>query len=101
MRPVIALLDELGNSVLFLKELAKTAFKTPCDRTTLLTQIYQVTVQSLVTTTFSGFFVGAILCVQFSQQLKEFDASSVLGGLATSATIRELGPLLIAFMLSG
>jgi phospholipid/cholesterol/gamma-HCH transport system permease protein len=57
--------------------------------------------QSLLTTASSGFFVGAILSVQFHAQLRSFGALSVLGGLATSGTIRELGPLLIAFMLSG
>ena len=97
----MSVFQEIGGAMLFLRELFWTAVKSPCDRKTLLTQIYQVTMQSLVTTAFSGFFVGAILCVQFSQQLKEFDSNSVLGGLATSGTIRELGPLLIAFMLSG
>jgi phospholipid/cholesterol/gamma-HCH transport system permease protein len=97
----MTIFSEIGGAVLFLRELFRTMIYSPCDRKTLLTQIYQVSMQSLVTTAFSGFFVGAILCVQFSQQLKEFDATSVLGGLATSATIRELGPLLIAFMLSG
>ena len=41
------------------------------------------------------------MAVQFNVQLKQFNALSVLGGLCTSGTIRELGPLLIAFMLAG
>src|SRR5690606_40968225 len=49
----------------------------------------------------AGFFVGAIMTIQFTLQVKEFGALGYLGGLATSATIREVGPLLIAFMLSG
>lgn len=49
----------------------------------------------------AGFFVGAIMCVQFTMQMKEFGALGFLGGLATSGTIREVGPLLIAFMLAG
>ena len=49
----------------------------------------------------AGFFVGAIMTVQFTMQMKEFGALGFLGGLATSGTIREVGPLLIAFMLSG
>jgi phospholipid/cholesterol/gamma-HCH transport system permease protein len=92
---------EVGSGLLFVKEILRTAIKSPWDRKLLLTQIYNVTMQSLLTTASSGFFVGAILAVQFNVQLKEFDSLSVLGGLATSGTIRELGPLLIAFMLSG
>src|SRR5690606_26838333 len=49
----------------------------------------------------AGFFVGAIMTIQFTMQVKEFGALGFLGGLATSGTIREVGPLLIAFMLSG
>src|SRR5690606_15432717 len=49
----------------------------------------------------AGFFVGAIMTVQFTLQVKEFGALGYLGGLATSATIREVGPLLIAYMSSG
>lgn len=45
--------------------------------------------------------MGAIMTVQFTMQMKEFGALGYLGGLATSGTIREVGPLLIAFMLSG
>ena len=41
------------------------------------------------------------MTVQFTMQMKEFGALGYLGGLATSGTIREVGPLLIAFMLSG
>jgi len=55
----------------------------------------------MATTGMAGFFVGAIMTVQFTLQMKEFGALGYLGGLATSGTIREVGPLLIAFMLSG
>ena len=41
------------------------------------------------------------MTIQFSMQLVEFSALAYLGGLSTSGTIREVGPLLIAFMLSG
>ncbi len=101
LKPLVGILDDIGGGLLFMWDLLKTAFRSPCERKTLLEQIYQVSMQSLVTTASSGFFVGAILSVQFNIQLKEFSALSVLGGLATSGTIRELGPLLIAFMLSG
>jgi phospholipid/cholesterol/gamma-HCH transport system permease protein len=95
------LLDEIGGAVLFLRDLFWVAIKTPCDRVTVLEQIYLVSVQSMVTTASSGFFVGALLTVQFSMQLQTFGSVTVLGGLSTSGTVRELGPLLIAFMLSG
>ncbi|MBK9293608.1 MAG: ABC transporter permease [Oligoflexia bacterium] len=98
---MIKILDDLGSALVFLNDIIKTIFKTPPDSKSVSEQIYNVTTQSLTTTVSSGFFVGAILSVQFNAQLKQFDTLSVLGGLSTSGTIRELGPLLIAFMLSG
>jgi phospholipid/cholesterol/gamma-HCH transport system permease protein len=50
---------------------------------------------------FAGFFVGAIMTLQFTLQVQMFSAMSYLGALVTSATVREVGPLLIAFLLSG
>ena len=64
-------------------------------------QIWKVTLQSLPTTAMAGFFVGAIMTVQFTMQITAFGALGYLGGLASSATVREVGPLLIAFLLSG
>ena len=41
------------------------------------------------------------MTVQFTMQIQTFGAMGYLGGLASSATVREVGPLLIAFLLSG
>src|SRR5207237_859421 len=49
----------------------------------------------------AGFLVGAIMTVQFTMQITAFGALGYLGGLSTSATVREVGPMLIAFLLSG
>jgi phospholipid/cholesterol/gamma-HCH transport system permease protein len=95
------LIDELGRGLLFLREVLLTLIRRPCTAHEVFTQIWRVTMQSLATTGMAGFFVGAIMTIQFTMQMKEFGALGYLGGLATSATIREVGPLLIAFMLSG
>src|SRR5689334_11486345 len=96
-----SLLDEVGGGVSFVGEVAKTAYRKPCSTQALADQIWKVTTQSLPTTALAGFFVGAIMTVQFTMQIKTFGALGYLGGLATSGTIREVGPLLIAFLLSG
>ena len=100
-RYLLAIIDEFGTSVLFLRELAETAIYRPCANRYVFEQVWKVTVQSLSTVAMAGFFVGAILVVQFTVQITEFGALGYLGGLTTSATIREVGPLLIAFMLAG
>ena len=101
MSGAMNLLSEIGGGLLFLKEILRTLLFKPCRRQDLFEQIWKVTVQSFATTGMAGFFVGAIMTVQFTLQMKEFGALGFLGGLATSGTVREVGPLLIAFMLSG
>lgn len=98
MRDII---DDIGGGVVFLGELGQVAWRYPLSRESVADQAWKVTAQSFPTTAMAGFFVGAIMTVQFTLQVKEFGAMGYLGGLATSGTIREVGPLLIAFMLSG
>ncbi|MCK6597209.1 MAG: ABC transporter permease [Bdellovibrionaceae bacterium] len=101
MKAIFFFFDDFGSSIIFLKDILKTMIFRPCSRRLVFEQIWQVTIQSLPTTAMAGFFVGAIMTVQFAMQVSEFGALPYLGGLATSGTIREIGPLLIAFMLSG
>ncbi len=96
-----AWIDELGNEIMFLRHILRTLIYRPCRSELIFEQIWNVSMQSLPTTTMAGFFVGAIMAVQFTVQMKEFGALGYLGGLSTSGTFREVGPLLIGFMLSG
>ncbi|MGZ3770318.1 MAG: MlaE family ABC transporter permease [Bdellovibrio sp.] len=101
MMVFISILDEIGGAFLFLQKILRTLFLKKIKIHEVFEQIWKVTADSFFTTAMAGFFVGAIMSVQFGLQLKEFDALGYLGGLATSGTFREVGPLLIAFMLSG
>lgn len=101
MSHFISILDEIGGALLFLKTILRTMFFKTIKRHDIFDQIWKVTTDSFMNTAMAGFFVGAILTVQFAMQMKEFGALGYLGGLATSGTFREVGPLLIAFMLSG
>lgn len=95
------LIDDIGACVMFTGEVTRTFYRRPCSWASVAEQIWKVTVQSVPTTAMAGFFVGAIMTVQFTMQIKAFGALGYLGGLSTSATVREIGPLLIAFLLSG
>lgn len=92
---------EIGCIILFLKELFFVLKKRSCSGKLILEQIWNVSTQSIIITVVAGFFVGAIMTVQFTLLVKEFNALGFLGGLSTSGTLREIGPLLIAFLLSG
>lgn len=101
LRAANSILIDIGGCLLFVAETFRTAFRERLPVHEIFVQIWRITIQSLITTALAGFFVGALMTVQFTMQVKAFGALGYLGGLATSATIREIGPLLIAFMLSG
>ncbi|MCB0351338.1 MAG: ABC transporter permease [Bdellovibrionales bacterium] len=101
LKSIQNIVTEIGAGILFIKEILRVCIKSPCTRQAVAVQIVKVTEQSIATTALAGFFVGGIMTVQFTLQVKEFGAMAYLGGLSTSATVREIGPLLIAFMLSG
>jgi phospholipid/cholesterol/gamma-HCH transport system permease protein len=97
----LAIVEDIGGGIMFIGEAFRTAFKRGIPVHETFVQIWRVSMQSLSTTALAGFFVGALMTVQFSLLVRNFGALGFLGGLSTSATIREVGPLLIAFMLSG
>lgn len=101
LKALTDILDDIGACILFVREVVRTAWRSPCTLESVCEQIWKVTLQSLPTTAMAGFFVGAIMTVQFTMQIKAFGALGYLGGLSTSGTVREVGPLLIAFLLSG
>lgn len=101
MTALMSILDEIGRTMMFLGEILRTLFVRPCKAKDVIDETWTVTLESMPTTAMAGFFVGAITAVQFAMQMKDFGALGYLGGLATSGTIREVGPLLIAFMLAG
>lgn len=95
------LISEIGRTWNFFIQILTVWIRKSISSNLLFEQIWNVTLQSSLTTALAGFFVGAIMTVQFTIQMKDFGALGYLGGLVTSATIREIGPLLIAFMLAG
>lgn len=101
MTYVIGILDEVGGMLIFFRRICKGILYKELKVHEVFLQIWKITSESILTTALAGFFVGAIMAVQFGLQMAEFGALGYLGGLATSGTIREVGPLLIAFMLSG
>jgi len=92
---------ELGRFSLFFREIWHTLLNTKHNLRPIIAQTSEVTIRSLSTVVFSGFFVGGILVVQFNAVLAQYDAQIFLGGLNTSALIREVGPLIISFLLAG
>lgn len=101
IREAIHQLHVFGGTWLFLMKIIYVTRKTSGHKKAIYAQIAEVSTRALGTVIFSGVFVGAILVLQFDAMLRRFDAQALLGGLNTSATVREIGPLIISFLLAG
>ncbi len=97
----MTLLHELGAIWLFSLQVFRTFLTTKGNFQPILAQIASISLRTLPTVIFSGIFVGGILVLQLNLILSKYDAQSLLGGLNTSTIIRQVGPLIISFLLAG
>ena len=98
------LLGEIGENLIFLKNIFSVALsaKRPKNSSKLIfEQISVIYFRTLGTVALAGSFGGALLVIQFHSMLAPYQANVLLGGLETSSLIREIGPLIISFLLAG
>jgi phospholipid/cholesterol/gamma-HCH transport system permease protein len=98
---IVDVLHEFGGAWLFMGKVIRIYRRTSGYGRPIIAQVAEVSMRTMSTVIFAGVFVGAILVLQFDAMLRRFDAQALLGGLNTSATIREVGPLIISFLLAG
>lgn len=95
------MIEGVGARAIFFWNIITKIWKRPFEVREFLLQLYLVGVQSLAIVAVSGFFVGGIVALQFSYALGLFGAHVYLGGVTTSGLLREVGPVLVAIMITG
>jgi phospholipid/cholesterol/gamma-HCH transport system permease protein len=71
------------------------------DRSELMRNMYKMGVKSLPIVVVTALFTGAIMVVQAAPIVQRYGAQQLLGWGAGFGTLREIGPLLTALMISG
>jgi phospholipid/cholesterol/gamma-HCH transport system permease protein len=71
------------------------------DRRELLMNLYKMGVKSLPIVVVTALFTGAIMVIQAAPIIMRYQAHGLIGWGAGFGTLREIGPLLTALMLSG
>lgn len=90
-----------GRSWIFLWKTILAIFTPPFRFRLVITQLYQIGVQSTVVIALIGLFTGAVLAVQAEYTLSKFGATAFAGSAVALSLIRELGPVLTALMVIG
>ena len=75
-------------------------FKRPYELTPLFKQFYHVGVEAIPVVLITGTVVGLVSAVQAFYQLKALSAQGMMGGFVSLSVIKELAPMLTAFVMA-
>jgi phospholipid/cholesterol/gamma-HCH transport system permease protein len=91
----------LGATSFFGGHILAVVGRPPLRLRTLVRQVFDAGVRSLLLICASGFVVGVSLGLQFYIALSRFGAEGSLGALIGVSLVRELGPVLTALLVTG
>jgi len=100
-RFVLTQLYGMGAMFLFLLSAFMWASRPPAKIRLIIQHIRTIGVDSLSVVILSGVFSGMVLGLQGYYSLRKFNAESWLGSAVALGLLRELGPVLSAFMVTG
>jgi phospholipid/cholesterol/gamma-HCH transport system permease protein len=91
----------MGRMSLFLLSAFAWAFRPPTRFRLIVQHMRSIGVDSLSVVLLSGVFTGMVMGLQGYYSLRQFNAESFLGSAVALGLLRELGPVLSAFMVTG
>ena len=90
-----------GRTFLFLLSAFAWAFRPPSRVRLIIHHIRTIGVESLSVVILWGVFTGMVMGLQGYYSLRKFNAENFLGSAVALGILRELGPVLSAFMVTG
>jgi phospholipid/cholesterol/gamma-HCH transport system permease protein len=100
-RSTLQYLAGIGKIFLFLLTAFAWAFRPPLRLRLIVHHVRTIGVDSLSVILLAGAFTGMVMGLQFYYALRLFNAESYLGSAVALSLLRELGPVLSAFMVTG
>jgi phospholipid/cholesterol/gamma-HCH transport system permease protein len=100
-RALLSISAQLGALGVLAWRLIVRMFPPRIDRFELVRNLHKMGVMSVGIVSVTALFTGAIMVVQAAPLVIRFNATDIIGWGAGFATLREVGPLLIALMFSG
>lgn len=100
-RALLDLATDVGGAAVLAGRLARRMAPPRLDGPELWRNLYRMGVRSLPIVGVTALFTGGIMVIQAGVLIRRFGAEGLLGWGAGFATLREVGPILIALMFSG
>lgn len=96
---VIFPIQDMGRQALFFARSLMLVFAWPWQFGKILAQMHFIGVKSLLVVCLTGAFTGMVLGLQGYYTLARFGSEGILGTAVALSLVRELGPVLTAFMI--
>ena len=96
---VLQPLEEMGQMSVFLFQSLWLAIAPPWQFGKLLVHVHFIGAKSIFVIILTGAFTGMVLGLQGYYSLSRFGSEGVLGAMVSASLIREMGPVLTAFMV--
>ena len=98
---VISIADQVGGIAVLTARIARRLVPPRLDRVELGRNLHKMGVDSVAIVAATAAFTGAIMVIQAAPLVTRFGVKELVGWGAGFATLREVGPLLIALMFNG
>jgi len=96
-----AILGHIGGTVLLLVRSLKYVSTLPRQRARFIEQCYVIGYTTLPIVTILSFFIGSVLALQSGYSMENFGAKQFIGTLVGLSMARELGPVMVAILVTG
>lgn len=101
MKHLTAILEGVGSTVQLLVRTARYAPTLPRQLPRLMEQCHQIGYTTLPIVAILSFFIGGVLALQAGYSMQSFGAKEFIGSLVGLSMARELGPMMVAILLTG
>jgi phospholipid/cholesterol/gamma-HCH transport system permease protein len=101
MNQLNAILASIGSTVLLAVNSGRYLKTLPRQFPRLVEQCYLIGYTTLPIVTILSFFIGSVLALQSGYSMQNFGAKQFIGSLVGLSMVRELGPVMVAILVTG
>jgi phospholipid/cholesterol/gamma-HCH transport system permease protein len=101
MKYLSIVLENIGGTLLLMVRALKHAPSLPRQFPRFIEQCYLIGFTTLPIVTILSFFIGSVLALQSGYSMENFGAKQFIGTLVGLTMARELGPMMVAILVTG
>jgi len=101
MKQLHAIFEGIGSTVLLAVRAGRYLNTVPRQFPRIIEQCYLIGYTTLPIVTILSFFIGSVLALQSGYSMQNFGAKQLIGTLVGMSMVRELGPVMVAILVTG